>query len=75
MTSCINPETFVTLDHGIYHKPGNVDRWVEMCDWCLAHIGERSIDWYADGGDGTGLPPRWWFRTREQLVLFQLTWL
>lgn len=75
MMSWINPETFLVLDHGVYHRPRNVEHWIKMCDWCLTHIGEISRDWHADGGDGMGLPTRWWFRSQEHLVLFQLTWL
>jgi hypothetical protein len=54
--------------------------WQEVCDWCVATIGEFDKEWYKLGEDiaaqsiNTDYKSTYMFRDQRHAVLFRLRW-
>ncbi len=70
----INPVTFELLCFGCARLPRSMKEWEDMIIWCAENIGEQGTDWAYSGGDYMAFPPWWHFKTRDDAVLFKLTW-
>ena len=54
--------------------------WQQVCDWCVATIGEFDREWYKLGEDiaaqsiNTDYKSTYMFRREQDAVLFKLKW-
>ena len=69
----IDPDTFDVLNYAICWKPDSLQQWHDVSVWCEKCIGPRRKKWYDDNKD-MQISSMWYFKTKEDYMLFKLTW-
>ena len=68
----VNPDEGADSRWPYHVRTRKISRWQsgygeDVEEWCMEHIGSRGVDWEISFG-------LFMFRTREQAMLFSLTW-
>jgi len=70
----INPNTFDVLPYGVAWRPPGWHEWTNACNWCSTNLGEEGAVWAQNSAE-MQFTNRWWFKSEQDALLFQLTWL